>query len=55
MINIPSSNLFFEYAKINHIRENNEKNIDEKELYEIMNITSSIALKKHFKNIKENS
>ncbi len=55
IINIPTTNLFFEFSQINHIREKYEKNIDEKELYEIMSIIENIALKKHFKNIRENS
>lgn len=55
IINLPTPNLFFEFSKINHIRENTEATINDKELYEIMNIIESLALKKHFKNIKENS
>ncbi len=55
IINIPSPNLFFEFSKINYIRENTEIGINQKELYEIMNFTESKALKKHYKKIKENS
>jgi hypothetical protein len=55
IINLPTENLFFEFSKINHIRENTEIAIDDNELYEIMNIIESLALKKHFKNIKDNS
>lgn len=55
IINIPTSNLFFEFSKINHLRDNNSKNIDEKELYNIMKIIESHALKKSYKNIKEYS
>ncbi len=55
IINIPTESLFFESSKINHIRENQEKEIDENELYEIMNVVESISLKKHYKNIKASS
>jgi len=55
IINLPTPNLFFEFSKINHIRENTEKEINDNELYEIMNIVELLSLKKHFKNIKENS
>ncbi|MDD2871232.1 MAG: hypothetical protein PHS49_04535 [Candidatus Gracilibacteria bacterium] len=55
IINIPTTNLFFEFAQINHIRENLSKNIDDNELYDIMKIVETLALKKHFKTIKENS
>lgn len=55
IINIPTTNLFFEFSQINHIRENSEKEIDDMELYEIMKIVESIALKKHFKAIKDSS
>ena len=55
IINIPTSNLYFEFSKINHIRENTDININDNELYEIMNIVESLALKKHIKNIKNNS
>lgn len=55
IINIPTTNLFFEFSQVNHIRENNEKEIDDVELYEIMKIVETIALKKHFKAIKEAS
>ena len=55
IINIPTSNLFFEFSKINHIRENTKKDIDEDELYELINIIEKMALKKHLKEIKKNS
>lgn len=55
IINIPNENLFFEFSKVNHLRENIEEKINDKELYETMNIIENIALKKHYKNIKENS
>lgn len=55
IINIPTENLFFEFSQINHIRENTEKKIENEELYDIMNIIETLALKKHFKNIKNNS
>ncbi|MDP2395992.1 MAG: hypothetical protein Q8S84_08760 [bacterium] len=45
--------MFFEFSQINHIRENNENKIDDIELYEIMKNVETIALKKHFKSIKE--
>lgn len=55
IINLPTPNLFFEFSKINHIRENTTNKIDSEELYEIMNIIEASALKKHYKNIKNNS
>lgn len=55
IVNIPSSNLFFEFSKINHIRSNTTNPIDDKELYQIMTIIESSALKKHYKTIKEYS
>ncbi len=55
IINIPTTNLFFEFSQVNHIRDNSEKEIDDKELYEIMKIVETIALKKHFKSIKDAS
>ncbi|MDP2090811.1 MAG: hypothetical protein Q8K30_04405 [Candidatus Gracilibacteria bacterium] len=53
IINLPTTNMFFEFSQINHIRENNENKIDDIELYEIMKNVETIALKKHFKSIKE--
>lgn len=55
IINIPTTNLFFEFSKINHIRENTEINITDNELYDIMKTTETMALKKHFKTIKDSS
>jgi len=55
IINLPSENLFFEFSQINHIRENTEREVNDEELYDIMSIIESLALKKHYKNIKENS
>lgn len=55
IINIPNENLFFEFSKINHIRKNPEIKIENEELYEIMTQIESLALKKHYKNIKNHS
>ena len=55
IINLPTPNLFFEFSKVNHLREGIDKNIDDEELYEILNIIETLALKKHYKNIKSNS
>jgi hypothetical protein len=55
IINLPTPHLFFEFSKINHIRENSDIEIDDKELYKIMNTIEWLALKKHYKNIKNNS
>jgi len=55
IINIPTTNLFFEFSQINHIRENTKNDINDTELYEIMKIIEYQALKKHFKNIKDSS
>ena len=55
IINIPTTNLFFEFSEINHIRENTKNEINDRELYDIMKIIETQALKKHFKIIKDNS
>lgn len=55
IINIPNPNLFFEFSKINHIRENSESPIDKEELYNLLRLLEWQALKKHYKNIRENS
>ncbi len=55
IINIPTTDLFFEFSKINHIRENTKIDIDDKELYDIMRLVESKALKKHFKTIHDSS
>ena len=55
IINIPTTNVFFEFSKINHIRENTKKEIWDKELYELMKLVESQALHKHYKTIKNNS
>ncbi|MFK7779698.1 MAG: hypothetical protein QM490_00995 [Candidatus Gracilibacteria bacterium] len=55
IINIPTPNLFFEFSKINHIREDTNNPINDVELYELMKIIESKALKKHYKKIKEHS
>ncbi len=55
IINIPTPNLFCEFSKINHIREDTSKKIDTKELYKLLEIVESRALKKHYKSIKNHS
>lgn len=55
IINIPSQNLFFESSKINFIRENNDKDIDEEELYGILKNIETQAFKNHYKRIKDNT
>ena len=55
IINLPTPNLFFEFSKINHIRHNDELPVNDNELYQIINTIETMALKKHYKNIKENS
>ena len=55
IINLPTENLFFEFSKINHIRQKTDSAVNDKELYQIMNEIEVLALKKHYKNIKNNS
>lgn len=55
IINIPSPNLFFEFSKINYLREDTNTPINQKELYKIMDFTEKKSLKKHYKYIKEAS
>lgn len=55
IINIPNPNLFFEFSKINHIRENTDNPINSEELYDLLCFIEAQALKKHYKNIRENS
>lgn len=55
VINIPFDEIFFQTSKINYIRENHEKNINKNELRKIIRETEDIALKKHYKNIAQNS
>ena len=55
IINIPTPNLFCEFSKINHIREKSTKKIDTKELYKLLEIVESRAIKKHYKSIKSHS
>lgn len=55
IINLPTENLFFEFSKINHIREDTSIEVNDDELYGIMNTIETLALKKHYKNINNNS
>jgi hypothetical protein len=55
IINIPFRELFFEFSKVNHIRKDHKKEIDEDELNEILTEVKGISLRKAFKNIKENN
>lgn len=54
IINIPFQELFLESSKINYIRKNIDKEIDIEELNEIIKEIKEIALKKAFRNIKNN-
>jgi hypothetical protein len=53
IINIPFQELFFEFSKVNYIRKEHEKEINEEELIEIMTEVKEISLRKAFQNIKE--
>ncbi len=53
IINIPTGDMFFEFSKVNHIRES-EENIDEKELKSFLKETKSKVEKKHYKSIFNN-
>lgn len=54
IINFPFWDIFFETAKINHIRKNTENEIDKEELGQIINEVKDISLRKAFENIKIN-
>ncbi len=55
IINLPTENLLFEFSKINHIRDDISKEVNDKELYDIIRIIETQALKKHYKNIKNST
>ncbi len=52
MINLPTSNLFFESGKINYIRKNKKEELDEKESYEILKEIETKIFRNHYKRIK---
>lgn len=54
MINVISPNLFFESSSINFIRDN-DKEIDEKEAYEILKNLENQAFRNHYKRIKNST
>ena len=53
IINSPSLNLFSTFLKVNYIRKNNNKKIDQNELYDIIEYIETIALKDHYNYIKK--
>lgn len=55
MINIATSNIYFESSKINYSREENKEKIDENEMYEILKKMEKKALTNHFRRIKNTS
>lgn len=55
IVNIPTSNLFFESSRINHIREKHEVEINENELYYILRDIETQALRHNYKKIKNNT
>jgi len=55
IINIPTPDIFFEFSKINHIREDTSEKINDKELYKLLEIVERWAIKKHYKSIKSHS
>ena len=54
MINVISPNLFFESSRINFLRDK-DKEIDEKEAYEILKNLESQAFRNHYKRIKNST
>ena len=55
IINIPFRELFFEFDKVNYIRKESEKAINNKELNEILTEVKEISLRKAFQSIKANN
>lgn len=52
MINLPTSNLFFESGKINYIRKKWKEEIDEDENYEILKEIETRIFRNHYRRIK---
>lgn len=55
MINIPTSNIFFESSSINYIKQEPEKEIDEDSMYKILKDIELNIFKNHYKRIKSSS
>lgn len=55
MINIATSNIYFESSKINYSREKTKDEIDENEMYEILKKIEKKALNNHYRRIKNTS
>jgi len=54
VLNIPFEEVFFEVTKINYIRKDTSKKIDDEELLEILKEMKKSSLKKAYNNIKNN-
>lgn len=55
MVNIPTSNIFFESSSINYIKQDPEKEIDEESMYKILKDIELNIFKNHYKRIKSSS
>lgn len=55
MVNIPTSNIFFESSVTNYIKKEPEKEINEESMYNILKDIELNIFKNHYKRIKNNS
>lgn len=55
MVNIPTSNIFFESSFINYIKQEPEKEINDESMYKILKDIELNVFKNHFKRIKSHS
>jgi hypothetical protein len=55
MINIPTSNIFFESSTVNYIKQEPEKEIDDESMYKILKDIELNIFKNHYKRIKSSS
>ena len=52
MVNIPTSNIFFESSTVNYIKQEPEKEIDDESMYKILKDIELNIFKNHYKRIK---
>jgi len=55
MVNIPTSNIFFESSTVNYIKQEPEKEIDDESMYKILKDIELNIFKNHYKRIKSSS
>lgn len=55
MVNIPTSNIFFESSSVNYLKTEPEKEIDDESMYNILKDIELNIFKNHYKRIKSNS